>query len=169
MSIRAQLLFFGLLGNLLIASVFLYSSRNIDSIQQEASGESLVVLYESAWFQTYNNTFERMSRWLPTIGEKGEVWDLENETLSEEVDTIGDLPNPILDSIKSRSLGNAQYLIELLFEDDLDEGNLSFAMVYFPNGERIYCGSALDLFGVDPCSPKARPEFFSYLDAKMKS
>ena len=168
MSIRAQLLFFGLLGNLLIASVFLYSSRNIDSIQQEASGESLVVLYESAWFQTYNNTFERMSRWLPTIGEKGEVWDLENETLSEEVDTIGDLPNPILDSIKSRSLGNAQYLIELLFEDDLDEGNLSFAMVYFPNGERIYCGSALDLFGVDPCSPKARPEFFSYLDAFLK-
>ena len=168
MSIRAQLLFFGLLGNLLIASVFLYSSRNIDSIQQEASGESLVVLYESAWFQTYNNTFERMSRWLPTIGEKGEVWDLENETLSEEVDTIGDLPNPILDSRKSRSLGNAQYLIELLFEDDLDEGNLSFAMVYFPNGERIYCGSALDLFGVDPCSPKARPEFFSYLDAFLK-
>ena len=168
MSIRAQLLFFGLLGNLLIASVFLYSSRNIDSIQQEASGESLVVLYESAWFQTYNNTFERMSRWLPTIGEKGEVWDLENDTLSEEVDTIGDFPNPILDSIKSRSLGNAQYLIELLFEDDLDEGNLSFAMAYFPNGERIYCGSALDLFGVDPCSPKARPEFFSYLDAFLK-
>ena len=64
MSIRAQLLFFGLLGNLLIASVFLYSSRNIDSIQQEASGESLVVLYESAWFQTYNNTFERKCRFL---------------------------------------------------------------------------------------------------------
>ena len=165
MSIRAQLLFFGLLGNLLIASLFLYSSRNIDVIQQEASGESLVVLYESAWFQTYNSTFERMSRWLPSIGDKGEVWDLENESLSEEVDTVGDLPNPILDSIKSRSLGNAQYLIELLFEDDLDEGNLSFAMVYFPNGERIYCGSALDLLGIDPCSPKSRPEFFSYLDS----
>ena len=41
-------------------------------------------------------------------------------------------------------------------------------MAYFPSGERIYCGSALDLLGVDPCSPSARPEFFSYLDAYLK-
>ena len=73
-----------------------------------------------------------------------------------------------MDSINSKSLGNAQYLIELLFEDDLDEGNLSFVMAYFPSGERIYCGSALDLFGIDACSPKARPEFFSYLDSYIK-
>ena len=41
-------------------------------------------------------------------------------------------------------------------------------MAYFPSGERIYCGSALDLLGVDPCSPAARPDFFSYLDSFLK-
>ena len=70
--------------------------------------------------------------------------------------------------LKNRTLGDLQYLIEFIFEDDLDEGNLSFAMAYFPTGERIYCGSAFDLLGIDPCSPKARPEFFSYLDSYLK-
>jgi hypothetical protein len=41
-------------------------------------------------------------------------------------------------------------------------------MAYFPSGERIYCGSALDLLGVDPCSPAARPDFFSYLDSFLQ-
>ena len=45
---------------------------------------------------------------------------------------------------------------------------LSYVMAYFPSGERIYCGSALDLLGVDPCSPAARPDFFSYLDSFLQ-
>ena len=72
MSIRFQLLLFVVLGNLLIASVFLFSSTYREDIQETSAGDSLVVLYESAWFQTYNTTFERMSRWLPNIGENGE-------------------------------------------------------------------------------------------------
>ena len=168
MSIRIQLLLFGVLGNLLIASVFLFSSTYREDIQETSAGDSLVVLYESAWFQTYNTTFERMSRWLPNIGENGEFWNPDVEVFPDEVETEGAILNPILDSINSKSLGNAQYLIELLFEDDLDEANLSFVMAYFPSGERIYCGSALDLFGIDACSPKARPEFFSYLDSYIK-
>ena len=168
MSIRIQLLLFGVLGNLLIASVFLFSSTYREDIQETSAGDSLVVLYESAWFQTNNTTFERMSRWLPNSGENGEFWNPDAEVFPDEVETEGAIINPILDSINSKSLGNAQYLIELLFEDDLDEGNLSFVMAYFPSGERIYCGSALDLFGIDACSPQARPEFFSYLDSYIK-
>ena len=168
MPIRIQLLLFGILGNILIASVFLFSSIYREDIQETSAGDSLVDLYESAWFQTYNTTFERMSRWLPNIGESGEFWDPDSEVFPDEVETEGEVINPILDSINSKSLGNAQYLIELLFEDDLDEGNLSFVMAYFPSGERIYCGSALDLFGIDACSPKARPEFFSFIDSYIK-
>ena len=44
----------------------------------------------------------------------------------------------------------------------------SFVMAYFPTGERFYCGGALDLLGIDPCSPRARPEFFSYLDSYLE-
>ena len=169
MSIRIQLLLFGLLGNVLIAGVLYYASEQRASVEQEASGESLLVLYESAWYQTYNSTLERMGRWEPNYGERGEaVWNPDSEILSDMVETQGHFTNPVLDSIKSRSLGNAQFLLEELFADDLDLGNLSFVMAYFPTGERIYCGSAFDLFGIDACSRNALPDFFGYLDTYIK-
>ena len=169
MSIRIQLLLFGLLGNVLIAGVLYYASEQRASVEQEASGESLLVLYESAWYQTYNSTLERMGRWEPNYGERGEaVWNPDSEILSDMVETQGHFINPVLDSIKSRSLGNAQFLLEELFADDLDLGNLSFVMAYFPSGERIYCGSAFDLFGIDACSRNALPDFFGYLDTNIK-
>ena len=169
MSIRIQLLLFGLLGNVLIAGVLYYASEQRASVEQEASGESLLVLYESAWYQTYNSTLERMGRWEPNYGERGEaVWNPDSEILSDMVETQGHFINPVLDSIKSRSLGNAQFLLEELFADDLDLGNLSFVMAYFPSGERIYCGSAFDLFGIDACSRNALPDFFGYLDTYVK-
>ena len=169
MSIRIQLLLFGLLGNVLIAGVLYYASEQRASVEQEASGESLLVLYESAWYQTYNSTLERMGRWEPNYGERGEaVWNPDSEILSDMVETQGHFTNPVLDSIKSRSLGNAQFLLEELFADDLDLGNLSFVMAYFPSGERIYCGSAFDLFGIDACSRNALPDFFGYLDTYIK-
>ena len=169
MSIRIQLLLFGLLGNILIAGVLYYASEQRATVEQEASGESLLVLYESAWYQTYNSTLERMGRWEPNYGERGEaVWNPDSEILSDMVETQGNFINPVLDSIKSRSLGNAQFLLEELFADDLDLGNLSFVMAYFPTGERIYCGSAFDLFGIDACSRNALPDFFGYLDTYIK-
>ena len=169
MSIRIQLLLFGLLGNILIAGVLYYASEQRATVEQEASGESLLVLYESAWYQTYNSTLERMGRWEPNYGERGEaVWNPDSEILSDMVETQGHFTNPVLDSIKSRSLGNAQFLLEELFADDLDLGNLSFVMAYFPSGERIYCGSAFDLFGIDACSRNALPDFFGYLDTYIK-
>ena len=169
MSIRIQLLLFGLLGNILIAGVLYYASEQRATVEQEASGESLLVLYESAWYQTYNSTLERMGRWEPNYGERGEaVWNPDSDILSDMVETQGHFTNPVLDSIKSRSLGNAQFLLEELFADDLDLGNLSFVMAYFPTGERIYCGSAFDLFGIDACSRNALPDFFGYLDTYIK-
>ena len=168
MSIRAQLLLFVIIGYLLIAVVFFLSTQTRDSIQQDAAGESLVVLYESAWYQTYNNTYESMGRWLPGYGEKGNIWDPDDETFIDEIDAQGKYLNPIFNTIENRSLGDLQYLIEFIFEEELDEGDLSFVMAYFPTGERFYCGSALDLLGIDPCSPKARLGFFSYLDSYIK-
>ena len=102
MSIRVQLLLLGLIGNLLIASVFSYTSIQRQSVQEEASGESLVILYESAWFQTYNSVLERMGRWEPNFGERGDVWDSDKEILQDMVETEGKFINPIIDSINSK-------------------------------------------------------------------
>tara|TARA_B100000427_G_scaffold157090_2_gene130449 strand:+ start:16133 stop:19117 length:2985 start_codon:yes stop_codon:yes gene_type:complete len=168
MPIRIQLLLFGLLGNLLIAAVLYYASERRASIDEDAAGESLLILYESAWYQAYSSTLEKMGRWEPNFGERGNVWDPEAEILLDMVESQGNFTNPVLDSIKARSLGNAQFLIEELFAEDLDDGSLSFVMAYFPSGERIYCGSAFDLFGIDACSRNALPDFFGYLDTYIK-
>ena len=165
MPIRLQLLLFGVLGNVLVAAIFIFSFGYRENIQEDSSNESLLALYESAWYQTYNKSFDVMSKWLPVTGENSSYWEPDTEIFMDEVSPSNNFTNPFLDTISSNRIGDAQYLIELFFEEELDYGNLSYVMVYFPSGERIYCGSALDLLGIDPCSPNARPDFFSYLDS----
>ena len=165
MPIRLQLLLFGVLGNVLVAAIFIFSFGYRENIQENSSNESLLTLYESAWYQTYNKSFDVMSKWLPVTGENSSYWEPDTEIYMDEVSPSNNFTNPFLDTISSNRIGDAQYLIELFFEEELDYGNLSYVMVYFPSGERIYCGSALDLLGIDPCSPNARPDFFSYLDS----
>ena len=168
MPIRLQLLLFGVLGNVLVAAIFIFSFGYRENIQEDSSNESLLTLYESAWYQTYNKSFDVMSKWLPVTGENASFWDPDSEIFLDEVASSNIYTNPLLDTISADRIGDAQYLIELFFEEELDYGNLSYVMAYKPSGERIYCGSALDLLGVDPCSPAARPDFFSYLDSFLK-
>jgi len=168
MPIRLQLLLFGVIGNVLVAAIFIFSFGYRENIQEDSSNESLLTLYESAWYQTYNKSFDVMSKWLPVTGENASFWDPDSEIFLDEVASSNIFTNPLLDTISADRIGDAQYLIELFFEEELDYGNLSYVMVYFPSGERIYCGSALDLLGVDPCSPAARPDFFSYLDSFLQ-
>ena len=164
MTIRFQLLLFVITGYLLVIAVFLFSITQRDNVQEETSAESLVILYESAWYQNYNNNYELMSKWIPNIGENGNIWDPYDDTFIDEIQQDGNFPNPIVNGIKNRSIGDLQYILELAFEEQLDEGLLSFIMAYFPDNQRFYCGSSLDLFGIDACSPKAKPEFFDRLD-----
>ena len=165
MSIRLQLLLFGVIGNILVAAIFIFSFDIREKIQEESSNESLLTLYESAWYQTYNKSYDVMRKWLPVTGDNASFWDPDSEIFLDEVDSSNNYTNPLLDTISAGRIGDAQYLIELFFEDELDLGYLSYVMAYFPSGERIYCGSALDLLGVDPCAPSARPDFFGYLDS----
>ncbi|MDC1387586.1 response regulator [Gammaproteobacteria bacterium] len=168
MPIRLQLLLFGVLGNVLVAAIFIFSFDYRENIQEDSSNESLLTLYESAWYQTYNKSFDVMSKWLPVTGENASYWAEDSEIFLDEVAPSNIFTNPLLDTISADRIGDAQYLIELFFEEELDYGNLSYVMAYKPTGQRIYCGSALDLLGVDPCSPAARPDFFSFLDSFLK-
>ena len=168
MPIRLQLLLFGVLGNVLVAAIFIFSFDYRENIQEDSSNESLLTLYESAWYQTYNKSFDVMSKWLPVTGENASYWEEDSEIFLDEVAPSNIFTNPLLDTISADRIGDAQYLIELFFEEELDYGNLSYVMAYKPTGQRIYCGSALDLLGVDPCSPAARPDFFSFLDSFLK-
>ena len=56
MPIRLQLLLFGVVGNILVAAIFIFSFGYRENIQQESSSESLLTLYDAAWYQTYNQS-----------------------------------------------------------------------------------------------------------------
>ena len=165
MRIRTTLILIGLVGNILLAAVLygLYSWR--ENTQREYSSESLVTTYEAAWFQTLETSFDTISSWLPN-GERGTFWDPENEIFPEEElsSPEDEYKNPLIEFITTKNTGEAGYLLDLMFEFDLDEGNLSYVMAYYPDGNRFYCSSALDLSGIDPCNPKAEPDFFSNLE-----
>ena len=168
MSIRLKLILFGVLGNILIALIFVFSSNYRESVQQNSSSESLLTLYEAAWFQTYNNSFNSMFKWQPVIGSNSSFWDPNSAIFQEEVLPNGNYENPFLDTVSAGRIGDAQYILDLYFEEDFDYGDLSYAMAYYPSGQRIYCGSSLDLLGIDACSPNARPDFFQNLDSYIE-
>ena len=67
MSIRLQLILFGVVGNLLVALIFIFSFNYRENVQEDSSSESLLTLYEAAWFQTYNGSFNSMFKWQPLI------------------------------------------------------------------------------------------------------
>ena len=81
MPIRLQLLLFGVVGNILVAAIFIFSFGYRENIQEDSSNESLLTLYESAWYQTYNKSFDVMSKWLPVTGENASFWDPDSEIL----------------------------------------------------------------------------------------
>ena len=166
MRIRTVLIGIGLAGNLLLALSLFFLFNYRDTTQKSFANESLVSTYEAAWFQTLETSIDAISAWLPVTGERGNYWDPENPIYPEEELSSPDdsYANPLIQFITDKNIGEAGYLLDLMFEFDLDEGNLSFIKAYYPNGQRFYCSSALDLSGIDACSPQAKNEYDNNLD-----
>ena len=166
MRIRTVLIGIGLAGNLLLALSLFFLFNYRDTTQKSFANESLVSTYEAAWFQTLETSIDAISAWLPVTGERGNFWDPENPIYPEEELSSPDdaYANPLIQFITDKNIGEAGYLLDLMFEFDLDEGNLSFIKAYYPNGQRFYCSSALDLSGIDACSPQAKNEYDNNLD-----
>jgi signal transduction histidine kinase/DNA-binding response OmpR family regulator len=166
MRIRTVLIGIGLAGNLLLALSLFFLFNYRDATQRDFANESLVSTYEAAWFQTLETSFDSISTWLPITGERGTFWDPENpiypeEELSSEEHTYA---NPLIQFVVDKNISEAGYLLDLMFEFDLDEGDLSFIKAYYPSGQRFYCSSALDLSGIDPCNPLSENEYDDNLE-----
>ena len=87
--------------------------------------------------------------------------DPDSEIFLDEVDSNNDYTNPLLDTISAGRSGDAQCLvIEASFlKMNLVISYLSY-VIACASGERIYCGSALDLLGVDPALLR-EPDFLA--------
>jgi len=139
MRIRTVLIGIGLAGNLLLALSLFFLFNYRDATQKEFANESLVSTYEAAWFQTLETSFDAISAWLPITGERGNYWDPENPIYPEEELSSPDdsYANPLIQFVTDKNIGEAGYLLDLMFEFDLDEGNLSFIKAYYPDGQRF--------------------------------
>ena len=161
MSIRLQLILFGVVGNLLVALIFVFSFNYRENIQENSSSESLLTLYEAAWFQTYNSSFNSMFKWQPVIGSNASFWDPDGEVFQDEVLPNGNFTNPFLDTVSAGRIGDAQYILDLFFEEDLSSSDAICIPRDFSAVElRGTCRALLPLPCVTLIIPFRQPEIY---------
>ena len=158
MLVRTQILIFGLIGNIIIAGILLYMNVQNQDIQERSSNNQYTSIVESAWVQSIDNSFSNMNSWGPN-GEKGEqYWNPFVEIgLFTEIGIEGlDYANALIESFDQELEGDLFILVDEMFLDEIDDGNISFVKIYNKNNEELTCLYAYDWADVgnsiDVCS-----------------
>ena len=165
MSIKARIIALSLLGNLSIGAIF-FALYDYQDKQKEASSiESSATIYAQAWRTVLNDTFisslglfhpqsgdpEKIGIWTEPVDIEGEVFDLPLVVANRSVQ--GTIADPL----------------DVFFGEAFAWGEISFAMVFDDKGNRLYCGTAEEEYGVDPCDANARPGFLSESTGRLRA
>ena len=165
MLVRTQILIFGLIGNIIIAGILLYMNVQNQNIQEKSSNSQYTSIVESAWVQSIDNSFSNMNSWGPN-GEKGEqYWNPYVEIgLFTEIGIEGfDYANALIETFDQELKGDLFILVDEMFLDEIDEGNISFIKFFSENNEELSCLYAYDWADVgnsiDVCSESNQLNF----------
>ena len=165
MLVRTQILIFGLIGNIIIAGILLYMNVQNQNIQEKSSNSQYTSIVESAWVQSIDNSFANMNSWGPN-GEKGEqYWNPYVEIgLFTEIGIEGfDYANALIETFDQELKGDLIILVDEMFLDEIDEGNISFIKFFSENNEELSCLYAYDWADVgnsiDVCSESNQLNF----------
>ena len=165
MLVRTQILIFGLIGNIIIAGILLYMNVQNQNIQEKSSNSQYTSIVESAWVQSIDNSFANMNSWGPN-GEKGEqYWNPYVEIgLFTEIGIEGfDYANALIETFDQELKGDLFILVDEMFLDEIDEGNISFIKFFSENNEELSCLYAYDWADVgnsiDVCSESNQLNF----------
>ena len=165
MLVRTQILIFGLIGNIIIAGILLYMNVQNQNIQEKSSNSQYTSIVESAWVQSIDNSFANMTSWGPN-GEKGEqYWNPYVEIgLFTEIGIEGfDYANALIETFDQELKGDLFILVDEMFLDEIDEGNISFIKFFSENNEELSCLYAYDWADVgnsiDVCSESNQLNF----------
>ena len=105
MRTKTQILLLTVLGNVLIAGIFLILSEYRTEKQQRDNLAASAGLYQQAWDTMANDAFSlSIGEWHPQTGlfEKRDVWqETSNFAFPEELIDDGEYKNPILNSMAS--------------------------------------------------------------------
>lgn len=165
MSIKARIILLSLFGNIVIGAIFFALYDYQDNQKEASSIESSATIYGQAWRTVLNDTFSSsLGLFHPQSGdpEKTAIW-------SEEVDIDEgsfDLIASIAGGSDQEQIANA---LDVFLEEAFIWGELSFAMVFDEKGNRLYCGTAAEGYGVDPCEENAGPDFISTSTGRLKA
>ena len=164
MSIKIRIIVLSLLGNLAIGAIFFALYEYQDKQKEASSTESSATIYGQAWRTVLNDTFiTSLGLFHPQSGdpEKSAIWSDEVTVDGEAFDLRAAL------STNSDQNDFADFL-DVFFEEAFIWGELSFVMVFDDEGSALYCGTAEEGYGVDPCDENALPDFVSTSTGRLR-
>ena len=164
MSIKARIIALSLIGNLCIAGIFFALSDYQNRQQEQSSVESSAILYGQAWRTVLNDTFaSSLGLFHPQTGSP------ENTVLWSDP-ASSEQPEEALahwlygDDIEK----NLESYVTEKFDDAFAWGEISFVTIFDAEGRKIYCGTAEEGYGIDPCDESAIPDFISEKTSRLK-
>jgi len=167
MSIRNKLLTLLIAGFAVLLSIFFASTQTLNSAAKNFTSDSLAQTYSAAWLSASDAQFERsVEQFDPELGapEIVRYWD----AYENAFDNRGE-ENPLIEALQSDRPDLAVDYFDTIFAEAVDLEQISFVMVYNPNGRQVYCLSGLFLHGADPCGNSARPDFFLNFDSFLRN
>ena len=139
MLVRTQILIFGLIGNVIIAGILLYMNVQNQNIQTKSANSQYTSIVESAWVQSIDNSFSNLNSW-GTSGEKGQqYWNPYSEIpLFIDIGFEGfDYANPLIEALDQEIESDLFIMIDEMFLDEVDLGNISFIKIYNENNTTL--------------------------------
>ena len=165
MSIKIRIIVLSLIGNLAIGAIFFALYGYQDKQKEASSTESSATIYGQAWRTVLNDTFiTSLGLFHPQSGDpaKSAIW-------SDEVtidDEVFDLRGALSTNADQSDIAD---FLDVFFEEAFVWGELSFVMVFDDEGSALYCGTADEGYGVDPCDENASPDFVSTSSGRLKA
>ena len=163
MKTKTQLLMLTILGNILIAVIFLTLSEYRSDKQRADSLASSAGLYQQAWETMINDSFSQgIGAWHPQTGalEKRDAWQQKSAfQFPRDLTVEGPYENPIFNAMVLGDKGVIEEVVTEIFVEEIDYALVSFIIALGPQGNILYCGSSYEDYGIDPCADSASYDF----------
>ena len=161
MLIRYQILLLSVISCVGIGVATFLIQQNQVQQQEESLSEVSTTLFDASWSDTSESSYiTHLEKWNPdgfSINFK-DIFGTQSDLSFWEYET-----GAVNQAIDSSDTETAFDILDYIFSEEFDEENLSFAIVYGKEGDKIFCGFAFD-YGLDPCGTTSVIDYQAPLD-----
>ena len=163
MNTRGQLIALTILGNVVIAAIFLALSSNQLTQQESANLDASAMVYQQAWNTASSEWYEEsIGSWHPQTGspEKRPIWVAgQGFSFEDNVELDDTGINPLYAAIRGKDSEDIENVLIDLFGEEIDNMDLSFVYHIDSKNQILHCITSFDDYGVDPCDSGSVPDF----------